>query len=110
MSQLRTSPRSDHRPDATTWPPARRSVVALFDDPRNASAAAGALRVSHPDLEPRVTREPAWTPGAGAEPRVVEVRTTDDRSVARTLAAARAVQVVYRAGAWTNERLLPTAA
>ena len=100
LQQARTNERM-------TWPPERHTVVALFEDYRAAAAAATYVQAAQPDLEPTIVRLAADTPFAPAGTATLAVRTADDRAVAGALAAERGVQFVYRAGAWTNEFIMP---
>jgi hypothetical protein len=104
------------RDDAPSWPPARHTVVAVFDSYGAAFEASTALRAAYPRLEPSVAGATAATPlellpaAIGTAATTLLVRARDDRAVADALATAEGVRFVYRAGAWTNELVIPRVA
>jgi hypothetical protein len=95
----------------TNRPLAPHNVVAQFEVRAAAIEAATALRMAHPSLEPSIIDgAPAWLGEDVQAPRSVAtllVHARDDRSIASELAAAPGARLVYRAGAWTNELILP---
>jgi hypothetical protein len=113
QSITRGSTAAIRRGDAPSWPAARHTVVAVFDSYGAAFEASTALRAAYPRLEPSVAGGTATTPLAllpattGTAAATLLVGARDDRAVANALATAEGVRFVYRAGAWTNELVIP---